>query len=150
MTIDQLMGKDDGLFVIIDEASRQIQDTSYIFDRIENRRIGQNTTVNVKVSGDREFAVNHYTGKLTYDANEIAEKNRDFVSPEMIETLRQSTDTLVQELFTNKLTKGGALTIVIDESKKEKPKKQTAKSKWGAALMQSEQTTNLRVSAFLV
>ncbi|XP_023317073.1 neither inactivation nor afterpotential protein C isoform X2 [Trichogramma pretiosum] len=145
--IDQLMGKEDGLFYILDEASRQLQQTNYIFERINNRRVGHGTNLHVKVAGEKEFSVAHYTGKLTYDANDIVEKNRDFVSPEMIETLRQSTDRLVNQLFTNKLTKGGALTIHSDESLKAKdkqPKKTTARSKWGAALLQSEQTTNLR------
>lgn len=145
--IDELMGKDHGLFYVLDEASRQLQDTSYIFDRIQNRRSASNSQ-HVKVQAGHEFTVAHYTGKLGYDATEIAEKNRDFVPPEMVETLRQSSHTVVKELFTNKLTKGGALTIVSQEKpkEKEKQKKTTARSKWGAALMHSDQTTNLRVS----
>lgn len=36
-----------------------------------------------RVSG-HEFSVAHYTGKLTYDARDMADKNRDFVPPEMV------------------------------------------------------------------
>ncbi|XP_016842665.1 neither inactivation nor afterpotential protein C isoform X2 [Nasonia vitripennis] len=143
--IDQLMGKTDGLFYVLDEASRQLQDTNYIFERIQGRR-SASSTQHVKVQAGQEFSVAHYTGKLSYDASEIAEKNRDFVPPEMIETLRQSSHAVVKELFTNKLSKAGALTIVSQEKPKdkEKPKKTTARSKWGAALLHSDQTTNLR------
>ncbi|XP_011500567.1 PREDICTED: neither inactivation nor afterpotential protein C [Ceratosolen solmsi marchali] len=144
--VDQLMAKDDGLFFILDEAARQLQDTAYIFDRVSNRKAD---STHVNIQSEHEFAVAHYTGKLLYDANEIAEKTRDFVPPEMIETLRLSSQATVSELFTNKLTKGGALTILSRDSPKDKNKQQqqnrrTAKSKWGAALLQSEQTTNLR------
>lgn len=140
------MAKDDGLFFILDDGSRQFQETSYIFNRLTERRA---ESVHVKIQSEHEFAVAHYTGTLQYDANEITEKNRDFVPPEMIETLRLSDDGTVRELFTNKLTKGGALTIQPLENPKEKDKhqekKKTAKSKWGAALLQSDQVTNLRV-----
>lgn len=36
-----------------------------------------------RVSG-HEFSIAHYTGKLTYDARDLADKNRDFLPPEMV------------------------------------------------------------------
>lgn len=36
-----------------------------------------------RVSG-HEFSVAHYTGKVTYDCREMADKNRDFLPPEMV------------------------------------------------------------------
>ncbi|XP_014215430.1 neither inactivation nor afterpotential protein C isoform X2 [Copidosoma floridanum] len=148
--IDQLMSKDYGLFYALDEASRQLQGTSYIFERIgghNNNRRGGKANTHVKIQSQHEFTVAHYTGKIQYDASEIAERNRDYVPPEMIETLRQSSHGVVKELFTNKLTKAGALTIHVDESMKtdkQQQQKKTARSKWGAALLQSDQITNLR------
>lgn len=65
----------------------------------------------IKLSGSHEFSVAHYTGKVNYDAREMADKNRDFLPPEMIETMRASTDATVQQLFRNKLTKTGNLTV---------------------------------------
>ncbi|XP_015178392.1 PREDICTED: neither inactivation nor afterpotential protein C isoform X1 [Polistes dominula] len=132
--IDQLMGKDTGLFHIIDDASRQLQDVQYIFEKI--RRI-QGT--HIKQISSHEFTVAHYTGKLVYDASEIAEKNRDFVPPEMIETLRLSSFETVKQMFTNKLTKSGSLTIVVDTPQKEE--KKTKKSKWETIM---QETTKLR------
>lgn len=145
------MGKDYGFFFVLDEASRQLQNTSYVFERINNRK-GANSNAHLQIINQHEFTVAHYTGKIQYDANEIVERNRDYVAPEMIESLRQSNHSVVKEMFTNKLTKGGALTIHLDESlktEKEKQQKKTARSKWGAALLHSDQTTNLRVSTKL-
>lgn len=126
---DQLMNKDFGFFHIIDEASRQAQDSRYIFDQLQQRSKG----VFVKQVSTHEFTVAHYTGKLAYDASEISEKNRDFLPPEMIETLRQANVTIVKELFTNQLTRSGNLTIVVDPPKGvEKPK-----SKWGRLMQET-------------
>ncbi|XP_043288364.1 neither inactivation nor afterpotential protein C isoform X2 [Venturia canescens] len=129
--IDQLMGKSDGLFHIIDEASRQLQDAQYILEKI-NRR---SKNMNVKSVGTHEFTVAHYTGKLIYDASEISEKNRDFVPPEMIETFRLSTSNHVKSMFVNALTKSGNLTIVVDHPKP--VEKKTPKSKWGCLMQET-------------
>ncbi|XP_035717985.1 neither inactivation nor afterpotential protein C-like isoform X5 [Vespa mandarinia] len=130
--IDRLMGKDNGLFHIIDEASRQLQDVQYIFEKIKQEIQG----THIKQISSHEFTIAHYTGKLVYDASEISEKNRDFVPPEMIETLRQSSFDIVKDMFTNKLTKAGNLTIVVDNQKTEEEKK-IPKSKWGAIIQEN-------------
>lgn len=65
----------------------------------------------IKLSGSHEFSVAHYTGKVNYDAREMADKNKDFLPPEMIETMRASTNITVQQFFRNKLTKTGNLTV---------------------------------------
>ncbi|XP_012289083.1 neither inactivation nor afterpotential protein C [Orussus abietinus] len=131
--IDQLMDKSYGLFHLIDDASRQLQDAQYVLEKLKSRTRG----VHVKVVGTHEFTVAHYTGKLIYDASEMPEKNRDFVPPEMIETMRLSETENVRQLFVNQLSKSGNLTIVVEQPKTVE-KTTTAKSKWGAALMGQE------------
>lgn len=54
----------------------------------------------------------------------MADKNKDFLPPEMIETMRTSTNITVQQLFRNKLTKTGNLTVSFSQ-----PKVTVAKSK---------------------
>ncbi|XP_046822290.1 neither inactivation nor afterpotential protein C isoform X2 [Vespa crabro] len=130
--IDRLMEKDNGLFRIIDDASRQLQDVQYIFEKIKQEIQG----THIKQISSHEFTIAHYTGKLVYDASEISEKNRDFVPPEMIETLRHSSFDVVKDMFTNKLTKAGNLTIVVDKQKTEEEKKMP-KSKWGAIIQEN-------------
>lgn len=82
----------------------------------------------IKLSGSHEFSVAHYTGKVNYDAREMADKNQDFLPPEMIETMRASVNMTVQQLFRNKLTKTGNLTVSPGQSKitvlRSKPEKE--------------------------
>ncbi|XP_020292574.1 neither inactivation nor afterpotential protein C isoform X2 [Pseudomyrmex gracilis] len=129
--IDQLMNKENGLFRIIDDASRQLQDAQYILERIKERK----RNIYVKPVSSHEFAIAHYTGKVIYDASEIATKNRDFVPPEMIGTMRLSSHDAIKEMFANKLTKSGNLTIQIIENcvTTEKP----SKKKWNVLMQES-------------
>ncbi|XP_076669129.1 STKc_myosinIII_N_like and MYSc_Myo21 domain-containing protein ninaC isoform X3 [Andrena cerasifolii] len=129
--IDQLMNKDKGLFSIIDDATKNSLDYQYILTKIQQR----SDNVYVKPVSSHEFTVAHYTGKLVYDSSEIAEKNRDFVPPEMIETLRQSGLDTVKQMFTNKLTKSGNLTMVVEHPKV--AEKKTSKGKWGALMQET-------------
>ncbi|XP_014478601.1 PREDICTED: neither inactivation nor afterpotential protein C isoform X2 [Dinoponera quadriceps] len=127
--IDQLMSKENGLFHIIDDASRQLQDAQYILERIRERKRG----IYVKPVGSHEFTVAHYTGKLVYDAREIASKNRDFVPPEMIGMMRFSSCDAVKQMFTNKLTKSGNLTIVQEHCA---TMEETSRNKWSALIQE--------------
>ena len=38
----------------------------------------------VQRASAHEFSVAHYTGKVTYDVRNMADKNRDFLPPEMV------------------------------------------------------------------
>ncbi|XP_060801531.1 neither inactivation nor afterpotential protein C [Amyelois transitella] len=119
-SVDQLMGRPLGLFYILDEASRTGSGQEFIMSTIRTTCKGPY----IKLSGSHEFSVAHYTGKVNYDAREMADKNKDFLPPEMIETMRASTNITVQQLFRNKLTKTGNLTVSPSQ-----PKVTVAKSK---------------------
>jgi myosin heavy subunit len=95
---------------VIDEASKTGHDGKYVIDFIQNVEAKF-----VGVSGQSEFSVAHYTGQVRYDAKEIPDKNRDFLPPEIIETLRLSDNSIVKLLFTNKLDKTGYLIISLDK-----------------------------------
>ncbi|XP_076245850.1 STKc_myosinIII_N_like and MYSc_Myo21 domain-containing protein ninaC [Calliopsis andreniformis] len=139
--IDQLLNKERGLFSIIDDASKNGLDYQYILTKIE--QLSDN--IYVKPVSSHEFTVAHYTGKLLYDASEIAEKNRDFVPPETIEALRQSALQTVKDMFTNKLTKSGNLTIVVDEPKV--AEKKTSKGRWNALMQETSKTRTFNVAS---
>lgn len=124
------MNKENGLFHIIDDASRQLQDAQYILEKIKECKRG----VHMKPVSSHEFTVAHYTGKLIYDASEIASKNRHFVPPEMINTMRFSSYDAVKQMFTNKLTKSGNLTIVHEHCA---ATEKTSRNKWGALMQES-------------
>ncbi|KAL0107922.1 hypothetical protein PUN28_014885 [Cardiocondyla obscurior] len=127
--VDQLMSKENGLFHIIDDASRHMQDAQYILERIKEHKRG----MHIRLVSSHEFTVAHYAGKLAYDASEFATKNRDFVPPEMINVMRSSSNESVNQMFTNKLTKSGNLTIVPEPCFAQK----TSKKKWSALMQES-------------
>ncbi|XP_059059333.1 neither inactivation nor afterpotential protein C [Achroia grisella] len=112
-SVDQLMSRPMGLFYILDEASQIGSGQEYIMSKIRTTCKGPY----IRLSGSHEFSVAHYTGKVNYDAREMADKNKDFLPPEMIETMRASTNTTVQQLFKNKLTKTGNLTMSPNQPK---------------------------------
>ncbi|KAG7311754.1 hypothetical protein JYU34_002814 [Plutella xylostella] len=128
-SVDHLMGRPLGLFYILDEASRTSSGQEFIMTSIRN----SSKAPYIKLSGSHEFSVAHYTGKVSYDAREMADKNKDFLPPEMIETMRASVNETVQQLFRNKLTKTGNLTVTSNQPKvsvaKSKNEKEMANSK---------------------
>ncbi|CAH2233552.1 jg13186 [Pararge aegeria aegeria] len=111
-SVDQLMGRPLGILYILDEASRVGSGQEFIMTTIKSKCKGPY----VKLSGSHEFCVAHYTGKVNYDAREMADKNKDFLPPEMIETMRASTNLTLQQLFKNKLTKTGNLTAASNQT----------------------------------
>ncbi|XP_037957522.1 neither inactivation nor afterpotential protein C isoform X2 [Teleopsis dalmanni] len=107
--LDNLLTKPDGLFYIIDDASRTSQDQDLIMDRISEKH-----SQFVKKHTGTEISVAHYTGRIIYDTRAFTDINRDFVPPEMIETFRSSLDENVMLMFTNQLTKAGNLTMPFE------------------------------------
>jgi len=137
IAVDHLMNNPKGLFHVIDDATRGQYSHEYITDSLTNRK-----SPYVQRFSSHEFTIAHYTGKLTYDCRDLVEKNRDFMPPEMMETLRASTENIVKICFTNPLSKSGNLTMAVkDDETTEPSEKSRRKSKWGAALI-SEKTKN--------
>ncbi|KAI8041867.1 hypothetical protein M5D96_003162 [Drosophila gunungcola] len=107
--LDNLLTKPDGLFYIIDDASRSCQDQDLIMDRVSEKH-----SQFVKKHTATEISVAHYTGRIIYDTRAFTDINRDFVPPEMIETFRSSLDESIMAMFTNQLTKAGNLTMPFE------------------------------------
>lgn len=129
LAIDHLMNNPKGLFHIIDDATRGQYNYEYITESVNNRK-----SPYVQRFSTNEFSIAHYTGKLNYDARDLIEKNRDFLPPEMMETLRSSKEYIVKICFTNALTKSGNLTMALmpDASEGDTVRRRSA---WGAALL---------------
>lgn len=56
-----------------------------------------------------DFTVQHYAGRVSYDASSFLEKNRNFLPPEVVQLLRTSSNPTIQFLFSCPLTKTGNL-----------------------------------------
>lgn len=72
----------------------------------------------VIVYDSSEFSVNHYTGTVSYSVKDMPEKNRDFLAPEIIDTMRSSQNSAISMFFTNKLDRCGNLYIPMEQIKK--------------------------------
>lgn len=130
IAVDHLMNSPKGLFHVIDDACRGDYAHDYITDSISNRK-----SPYVQRFSAFEFTIAHYTGKVNYDARDLIEKNRDFIPPEMLETLRGSNEYLVKLCFTNSLSKTGNLTMALDSEQPEPNASGRRGSKWGKALI---------------
>uniref|UniRef100_A0A2S2R2K6 Neither inactivation nor afterpotential protein C n=1 Tax=Sipha flava TaxID=143950 RepID=A0A2S2R2K6_9HEMI len=129
--IDALINNPDGLLYIFDDATKNGEDNClYVTNALENNP--KEPYINVPSS--KTFSVAHYSGTVSYQLKDILEKNRDFLAPEVVETMRMSKDNVIKDLFTNRLTKSGNLTVCKDKSLMVKTKN-TKISRWGAALM---------------
>jgi myosin III len=53
--------------------------------------------------------VQHYAGRVQYDAADFLDKNRNFLPPEIVQLLRQSGNEVVHHVFQCPLTKTGNL-----------------------------------------
>ncbi|XP_031623809.1 neither inactivation nor afterpotential protein C [Contarinia nasturtii] len=137
-TVDHLMSKPNGLFFFLDDATRDRFKYEFITDTI-----GTNKNSYVQRVSGHEFSVAHYTGKVTYDARSMGDKNRDFLPPDMMETLRISSDEIVKLLFLNPLSKTGNLTVAYNHQMPVS-KEDSNKSKWGAALVAEKQKSKLK------
>ena len=65
-----------------------------------------------------EFSVAHYTGTVPYNSKEMPDKNRDFLPPELIETMRDSENPIVRMMFTNKLDRTGNLIVNFEKARR--------------------------------
>ncbi|XP_065353511.1 neither inactivation nor afterpotential protein C isoform X2 [Cloeon dipterum] len=141
-SVDVLMGKPDGVMWLIDEATRTAKGAEFIIESINARK----KTPFLQSSSESEFSVAHYTGKVTYDAKDMSEKNRDFIPPELTETLRLSNNESIKMLFTNLLSRTGNLVqaqVDVSTAQKNMPEKETKRraSKWNAALVADKHQT---------
>ncbi|XP_049532765.1 neither inactivation nor afterpotential protein C [Anopheles darlingi] len=130
LAVDHILTKPKGVFSYIDDASRGRHGQNYIIDSIQS-----NKSPFIKRSSGHEFTVAHYTGRVTYDARDMADKNRDFIPPEMVETLRASEEPIIKIMFSNQLSRTGNLTMAAEEALGVPSDKPTKKKRWGAALV---------------
>lgn len=92
----------------------------------------------------KSFSVAHYSGTVSYQLRDVLAKNRDFLAAEIVETMRASKDVAIKDLFTNRLTKSGNLTVCRDKALMAKTKNNKI-GRWGAALMAEKTPIRVRV-----
>ena len=62
------------------------------------------------MDGDGTFVIHHYGGDVRYRVEDFLERNRDYLSADLIEVMRKSKNPRLASLFINKMTKTGHIT----------------------------------------
>uniref|UniRef100_A0A8C5NIF1 non-specific serine/threonine protein kinase n=1 Tax=Junco hyemalis TaxID=40217 RepID=A0A8C5NIF1_JUNHY len=106
--LDMFLQKPMGLLSLLDEESRFPQATDLtLIDKFEDNLRCKYfwRPKGVELS----FGIQHYAGKVLYDASAFLEKNRDTLPADIVVVLRTSENKLLQQLFSSPLTKTGNL-----------------------------------------
>ncbi|NXJ53730.1 MYO3B protein, partial [Spizaetus tyrannus] len=106
--LDMFLQKPMGLLSLLDEESRFPQATDLtLVDKFEDNLRCKYfwRPKGVELS----FGIQHYAGKVLYDACAFLEKNRDTLPADVVVLLRTSENKLLQQLFSSPLTKTGNL-----------------------------------------
>ncbi|XP_078250517.1 myosin-IIIb isoform X3 [Pogona vitticeps] len=106
--LDTFLQKPMGLLSLLDEESRFPQATDLtLVDKFEDNLRCKYFWRPKGV--ELCFGIQHYAGKVLYDANGFLEKNRDTLPADIVVVLRTSENRLLQQLFSSPLTKTGNL-----------------------------------------
>ncbi|KAK6179101.1 hypothetical protein SNE40_011534 [Patella caerulea] len=110
--LDLFLVKPLGILALLDEESRFPKATDTTFVEKLNHCISKND--HYQKSQKRSppcFSINHYAGKVTYDATQWLEKNRDTMPAGIIELLKESKNELVKTLFKAEISRTGTLAL---------------------------------------
>ncbi|CAG5073246.1 Similar to MYO3A: Myosin-IIIa (Homo sapiens) [Cotesia congregata] len=106
--LDMLLSRPIGLLALLDEETRfpGANDKSLI-EKFHNNIKSQ---FYIRPKSDALcFAVNHFSGRVVYQAEGFLDKNRNFLSPEVVQLIRQSQFDMIRFLFQCPITKTGNL-----------------------------------------
>ncbi|KAF5910734.1 hypothetical protein HPG69_004823 [Diceros bicornis minor] len=104
--LDMFLQKPLGLLALLDEESQFPQATDQtLVDKFEDNLRCKYFWRPKGV--ELCFGIQHYAGKVLYDASGVLEKNRDTLPADVVVVLRTSGNKLLQQLFSIPLTKTG-------------------------------------------
>ncbi|XP_064474850.1 myosin-IIIb-like isoform X2 [Ornithodoros turicata] len=106
--LDMFLGRPLGLLALLDEESHFPSATDHTLIEKFHANIKSKFYVRPK-SNALQFTIRHHAGKVSYNARNFVDKNRNYLPPEIVQLLRQSKLAIVQTLFQCPLTKTGQL-----------------------------------------
>ncbi|XP_015214343.2 myosin-IIIb isoform X1 [Lepisosteus oculatus] len=147
--LDMFLQKPMGLLSLLDEESRFPQATDQtLVDKFEDNLRYKYFWRPKRL--ELCFGIQHYAGKVLYDANGFLEKNRDTLPADIMVVLRTSENKLLQQLFSSPLTKTGNLATsrarVTAASRSLPPQLSVGRNKVDTmeVMRHPEETTNMR------
>ena len=106
--LDTLLAKPIGIFAIMDEEIKFPSATkASLLAKLESNL--EKSAVFKKEKTEDKFVIKHFAGKVSYDPEQFIEKNRNFLSPQVIANMRDSSDSTIRFLFTCPLSSTGRL-----------------------------------------
>ncbi|XP_071954506.1 myosin-IIIb-like isoform X2 [Antedon mediterranea] len=117
--LDLFLAKPIGIFALLDEESHFPKGT----DHSLVEKMGQNFSKNhhyikAKVSTSNNFSIDHYAGRVEYNANNFLEKNRDSLPNGTMQVFQRSSIHLLSLIFKGTISRTGTLALQRRSSKK--------------------------------
>ncbi|XP_033115293.1 myosin-IIIb-like [Anneissia japonica] len=117
--LDLFLAKPIGIFALLDEESHFPKATDHSF--VE--KMGQNFAKNhhyikAKVASSNNFSIDHYAGRVEYDANNFLEKNRDSLPNGTMQVFQGAENQLLGIIFKATISRTGTLALQRRSSKK--------------------------------
>ncbi|XP_053310257.1 unconventional myosin-XIX [Spea bombifrons] len=99
--VDLIEGSPVSVFSLLNEECRlnRSSDATLLQSRLEKALSHNKCLGRDKFSQKPNFILSHYAGKVRYQIEDMAEKNKDPVPLELLQLLRESEDNLLQKLF---------------------------------------------------
>ena len=102
------MAKPIGLFSILDEEIKfPNASKSCLLSKFDINLIDSEVYTRDKM--EDFFVIKHYAGPVTYNPEQFIEKNRNYLAPEVIANMRDSSDEMINFLFTCPVSNTGRL-----------------------------------------
>jgi myosin heavy subunit len=97
--IELIMKKPNGVLPLLDEEEKlpSKADTGF-FQKLKKAQ-GANPKYQSVLKNPTQFVILHYAGKVQYDSTAFLEKNRDKLSPDLVDMLCSTAHPLMQKLF---------------------------------------------------
>jgi len=97
--LDMILGKPIGLLALCDEEARVPAGTDAKMLAKFHQAFKGHKAYTFPKGDAMNFTIEHYAGKVTYQATEFLEKNRDTLAMDLIACMRLSSNPLVSKLF---------------------------------------------------
>uniref|UniRef100_A0A8C9R3J4 Si:ch73-194h10.2 n=1 Tax=Scleropages formosus TaxID=113540 RepID=A0A8C9R3J4_SCLFO len=105
-TLDVLAIKGLNILSLIDEESRFPKGTdATMLNKMNKSHEKSDIYIPPKNSHDTQFGIQHFAGAVYYDAKGFLEKNRDALSPDLLQLMETSTNKLLKQIFQTTDTK---------------------------------------------
>ncbi|KAK5859693.1 hypothetical protein PBY51_021226 [Eleginops maclovinus] len=103
--LDVLAMKPCNLLALIDEESNFPKGSdATMLNKMNQQHRKNKSYISSRSEYDTDFGICHYAGKVHYDSKGFLEKNRDAVSSDMINMVKKTKNTLLQQIFETELS----------------------------------------------